>query len=113
MRITPDNTQFAAYSRLTVSAHLRNQLRDGTSMTEQQEDLSFSKFQELLDEEKVVNQKNAREMSDFHRSALETQMNYTDNPKRTQEVKGIMEKAFALGLVDEDNTLINKFDQKA
>ncbi|QTM98256.1 hypothetical protein ERJ70_02350 [Sediminibacillus dalangtanensis] len=112
MKITPENTQFAAYSRLTVSAHLRNQLQNGASMSQQPQDISFSKFQQLLEQEKVVDQKNVREMSAFHRDALEAQMHYTNHSKRTLEVKEIMEKAFTLGLVDKDNTLINKVDEK-
>ncbi|SET38881.1 hypothetical protein SAMN05216389_11064 [Oceanobacillus limi] len=111
MRITPDNTQFAAYSRLTISAHLRNQLQNGESLGGQPKDISFAEFQQYLKEDKVVDQEKAREMSAFHRNALEAQLHYTSNPQRTLEVKEIMEKAFSLGLVDEDETLINQSDQ--
>ncbi|MFB4165795.1 hypothetical protein ACE1TI_18850 [Alteribacillus sp. JSM 102045] len=51
-------------------------------------------------------------MSKFYEDALQVQMNYGKNPSFTLKVEKIMDKAFELGLVDNDETLINRINTK-
>lgn len=112
MKITPDNTQFAAYTRMTLFADFQRHMKYGTEFGGKSTEVGFSQFKELLEKEKVVNKENVREMSDFHNDALQVQMNYGKNIQHTLEVKEIMDKAFGLGMVDPDGTLINRINAK-
>ncbi|SET99024.1 hypothetical protein SAMN05421676_11360 [Salinibacillus kushneri] len=110
MKITPDNAQFAAYTRLTLSARFQKHIKYGTKFGGQSNDIGFSQFKEILEKEKVVNEKNVRDMSSFHEKALQVQMNYGKNPSHTLKVWEVMDKAFQLGLVDNDETLLNRIN---
>ena len=114
MQIKPNDPNFAAYTRLTLFAEFQKSIKDGAEVVGgKSKDISFEQFNELLNENKVVNKENAGEMSKFHKDALQIQMNYSKDPEFTLKVKDIISKAFQLGLVDKDETLINKIDTKA
>jgi hypothetical protein len=114
MKIKPNDPYFAAYTQLTLFANYQRSIKDGTKFVGgKSKDFSFKQFNELLKENKVVNKENAGEMSKFHKDALQIQMNYSKDLEFTLKVKDIISKAFQLGLVDKDQTLINKMDTKA
>ncbi|GGE40933.1 hypothetical protein GCM10011391_19600 [Pullulanibacillus camelliae] len=114
MVIKPNDPAFAAYTRLTLFANFQKNMKGGTHFqNEKEKDISFKQFKQLLDDNKVVDKDNPKQMSSFHRQALQTQLQYGKDRQFTTEVTDIMNKAFQLGLVDDDQTLINSLDKKA
>ncbi|MFB4165796.1 hypothetical protein ACE1TI_18855 [Alteribacillus sp. JSM 102045] len=53
MKITPDNAQFAAYTRLTLFADFQKHMKYGTEFGGKSTDMGFSQFKELLEKEKL------------------------------------------------------------
>lgn len=51
-------------------------------------------------------------MSNAFKESLDVQMNYSNNPERAAEKRECVEKAFQLGLVNPDGTLIDRVGAK-
>ncbi|WP_430786836.1 hypothetical protein VBD025_14865 [Virgibacillus flavescens] len=112
MKITPNNTQFAAYTRLTLFTDFQRHIKNGTEFGGKSTDIGFSEFKDILKKEEVVNEKKIRDMSKSHEDAFQTQMNYGKNQNQTKKIREVMDKAYHLGLVDNDGTLIDNLDKK-
>lgn len=96
---SPDQlSAFQAYSRLTVVAHLKGQREHNRPYSNNE--ISFTSFQELLEQEKVVNQSLSREVDQWVKDHSELQIRNHNNRAMESKTMGYVEQAYRLGLVD-------------
>ncbi|KYD29784.1 hypothetical protein B4113_1675 [Geobacillus sp. B4113_201601] len=74
--------------------------------------MDFIEFQKALEEDKVVNKNLSRETSKYHKQILEDKLKYSTNVFFSTEVAEIVNKAFKLGLVGNDEYLISKYEER-
>jgi hypothetical protein len=106
---------FAAYTQLTLGAKFRNHIRNDEPFggrEGQNKSLDFIEFQNALKEDKVVNKNLSRETSKYHKQILENKLKYGSNVFFSTEVGEIVNKAFKLGLVGNNEYLISKYEER-
>jgi hypothetical protein len=106
---------FAAYTQLTLEAKFINHIRNGEPFggkEGQNKSMNFIEFQKAIEEDKVVNKNLSRETSKYHKQILEDKLKYGTNAFFSTEVAKIVNKAFKLGLVGNDEYLISKYEER-
>lgn len=98
-----NNPAFAAYSRLTVVSHFvarrEGKETDGTNM-------SFKDFVNAIEKDQVVDEMNVRSTSDFQLNHSRVNAAFNGG-LREQKTLSYINKAYELGMVDLNGTLIS------
>lgn len=112
-----DAAYFKAYNQLTIVPWVTQMYGHGgvdkaESLNTHKAEIGFSEFKEAVEKNKVVNSNKARDISKFHNQFLQDQMRFSSNsPYFNMQVGDIVKKAFNLGLVGNNETLIAKYEK--
>jgi hypothetical protein len=109
-----DKASFHAYTQLTLVSRFKKHMETGSkygnnTIEEMQNRIGFSTFKEAIKADKVVNNDLARDTSNFHKGILEDRLRHAGNTTYSGQVSDIVNKAFKLGLVGNNEYLINKY----
>ncbi|MBM7542799.1 hypothetical protein [Amphibacillus cookii] len=96
-------SSFQAYSRLTVVAHVKGQREGNRDYINNK--VSFKDFQEVLEEEEVVNKSLARDVDQWVKEHSKTQLRKHNNYGMESKTMSYIEKAYRLGFVNENGHL--------
>lgn len=94
---------FQAYSRLTVVAHLKGQREH--QQPYRNNEVSFKDFQEVLEQEEIVNHSLSREVDDWVKEHSQLQLKNHSNKAMESKTMDYIEKAYQLGFVDKNGLL--------
>ncbi|WP_203362469.1 hypothetical protein [Bacillus sp. REN10] len=105
---------FQAYSQLTLVSRFKQHLETGSDFGDQtieeiESQMGLSEFMDTIKSDKVVNPDLSREVSDFHNGILQDRMRLSGDVAYAGQVSSIINKAFKLGLVGNDQELIKKY----
>lgn len=96
---SPDQlSAFQAYTRLTVVAHVKGQVEN--NIPYKNNDVNFKDFQEILEQNKVVNQSLSRKVDEWVNEHSKAQIRTHANNKMEARTMNYVEQAYRLGLVD-------------
>lgn len=94
---------YAAYTKLTVANHLKLQL--GGQKLPSAKPMSFEDFMTALKENKVVNKAYARAIPSFEKKESQINASHNGNALFEREKLSWIERAYQLGLVDQNGIL--------
>lgn len=105
---------FQAYSQLTLVSRFKQHLETGSDFGDQtieeiENQMGLSEFMDDIKSDKVVNSNLSREVSNFHNGILQDRMRVSGDVAYAGQVSAIINKAFKLGLVGNDQELIKKY----
>lgn len=89
---------FQAYTRLTVVSHVKGQREHNRAYSNNE--VSFKNFQDVLEQEKTVNQSLSREVDQWVKDHSELQIKNHNNHDMESKTMDYVEKAYRLGFVD-------------
>lgn len=96
---SPDQlSAFQAYTRLTVVAHVKGQ--EEYNRPYKNNEVSFKDFQEVLEQEVIVNRSLSREIDEWVKEHSKAQIRTHNNYSMESETMSYVEKAYRLGFVD-------------
>lgn len=101
---------FSAYNQLTIGTWVRQNF--GPNKTENVSGgtagTSLVDFRNAIEQNQVINESDAKDVSKFHEKILLDRMKFSPNPIN-DEIAIIVEKAFKIGLIGNDEMLISKY----
>lgn len=96
---SPDQlSAFQAYTRLTVVAHVKGQKEHNRPY--KNNEVSFKDFQEVLEQEVIVNRSLSREVDEWVKEHSNAQIKAYNNYAMEAKTMSYVEQAYKLGLVD-------------
>ncbi|MCM3761573.1 hypothetical protein M3212_12330 [Alkalihalobacillus oceani] len=101
---TEEAAGFQAYTRLTVTAHVKAK-REGADLPYKQAPISFKDFLEMIDKDVVGNHFLSREIDQWQQEHSDLQKRMGGDPQREKAALGYLEKAYHLGIVDKSGHL--------
>lgn len=91
-------SSFQAYTRLTVVAHVKGHSEHNRVYSNNK--VSFKEFQEVLEQEEIVNRSLSREVDQWVREHSKLQIKNQNNHDMESKTMSYVEKAYRLGFVD-------------
>ncbi|AYV66805.1 hypothetical protein C2I06_07905 [Niallia circulans] len=111
-----DKASFHAYTQLSLVSRFKKHMETGNkygnnTVEEMKNRMGFSTFNEAIKDNKIINKDLARDTSSFHKGILEDRLKHSGNTFYSGQVSEIVNKAFKLGLVGNNEYLISKYKE--